>query len=86
MFDGIARLRINYLKDDLFVKNRCILIGLLFCMLQKTPFAGSNANTDLGMFYRECQSAPQLEAFGNDPPVADQVRKFQDIILNFIRD
>lgn len=42
-------------------------------MLQKTPFAGSNANTDLGAFYRECQSAPQLEGFGTEPTVAEQV-------------
>ncbi|XP_075229468.1 autophagy-related 13 isoform X2 [Lycorma delicatula] len=41
--------------------------------IMKTPFAGSNANTDLGMFYRECQSAPPLQAFSEDALVADQV-------------
>lgn len=41
--------------------------------IMKTPFAGSNANTDLGLFYRECQSAPQLEGFGTEPTVAEQV-------------
>lgn len=41
----------------------------------KTPFAGSNANTDLGLFYRECQSAPPLHTFSSDgePSVAEQV-------------
>lgn len=40
--------------------------------LQKTPFAGSNANTDLGLFYRECQSAPQLQTFAEET-VAEQI-------------
>ncbi|KAL1130609.1 hypothetical protein AAG570_011851 [Ranatra chinensis] len=40
----------------------------------KTPFAGSNANTDLGLFYRECQSAPPLQGSGaEEPTVAEQV-------------
>ncbi|XP_046997269.1 autophagy-related protein 13 homolog isoform X1 [Schistocerca americana] len=39
----------------------------------KTPFAGSNANSDLGAFYRECQSAPQLKTFMEQPTLAEQV-------------
>jgi len=38
----------------------------------KTPFAGSNANTDLGLFYRECQSAPPLQTF-QEESVAEQI-------------
>ncbi|XP_022195091.1 autophagy-related protein 13 homolog isoform X2 [Nilaparvata lugens] len=41
--------------------------------IMKTPFAGSNANTDLGVFYRECQSAPPLQGFQEEPTVAEQV-------------
>lgn len=46
----------------------------LFIFLQKTPFAGSNANTDLGLFYRECQSAPPLQGVNaRERTVAEQV-------------
>ncbi|XP_060591669.1 autophagy-related protein 13-like, partial [Ruditapes philippinarum] len=32
-----------------------------FVMVElKTPFAGADANSDLGRFHRECQSAPAL--------------------------
>ncbi|RZF48699.1 hypothetical protein LSTR_LSTR011186 [Laodelphax striatellus] len=39
----------------------------------RTPFAGSNANTDLGVFYRECQAAPPLQGFQEEPTIAEQV-------------
>lgn len=39
----------------------------------KTPFAGTNTNSDLGTFYRECQSAPQLQAFTEERTLAEQV-------------
>ncbi|XP_012282024.1 autophagy-related protein 13 homolog isoform X2 [Orussus abietinus] len=39
----------------------------------KTPFAGTNTNSDLGAFYRECQSAPQLHAFMEEQTLAEQV-------------
>ncbi|GLH12112.1 Autophagy-related protein 13 homolog [Gryllus bimaculatus] len=39
----------------------------------KTPFAGNNANSDLGAFYRDCQSAPQLKTFSEQPTLAEQV-------------
>lgn len=39
----------------------------------KTPFAITNTNSDLGAFYRECQSAPQLQAFMEERTLAEQV-------------
>ncbi|CAH0769797.1 unnamed protein product [Bemisia tabaci] len=39
----------------------------------KTPFAGSNANSDLGLFYKECQTAPPLHGCCEEPTVAEQV-------------
>ncbi|XP_046390337.1 autophagy-related protein 13 isoform X2 [Ischnura elegans] len=39
-----------------------------------TPFAGPNASSDLGSFYRECQTAPPLETFKEQPSLADQVK------------
>ncbi|XP_034943625.1 autophagy-related protein 13 homolog [Chelonus insularis] len=39
----------------------------------KTPFAGTNSNSDLGAFYRECQSAPPLQAFNEEKTLAEQV-------------
>nr|CAD7459084.1 unnamed protein product [Timema tahoe] len=39
----------------------------------KTPFAGGNSNSDLGAFYRECQTAPQLKTFSEQPTLAEQV-------------
>ncbi|CAG5100451.1 Protein of unknown function [Cotesia congregata] len=41
---------------------------------EKTPFAGTNTNSDLGTFYRECQSAPQLQTFlEEERTLAEQV-------------
>ncbi|XP_021932976.1 autophagy-related protein 13 homolog isoform X7 [Zootermopsis nevadensis] len=39
----------------------------------KTPFATTNANSELGAFYLECQSAPQLKTFSEQPTLAEQV-------------
>lgn len=39
----------------------------------KTPFAATHVNSDLGTFYRECQSAPQLKAFMEEQTLAEQV-------------
>ncbi|XP_011502339.1 PREDICTED: autophagy-related protein 13 homolog isoform X2 [Ceratosolen solmsi marchali] len=41
--------------------------------IMKTPFAATNTNSDLGTFYRECQSAPQLQAFMEEQTLAQQV-------------
>lgn len=42
-------------------------------LLQKTPFAVTNTNSDVGAFYRECQSAPQLQAFMEERTLAEQL-------------
>ncbi|XP_018301454.1 autophagy-related protein 13 homolog [Mycetomoellerius zeteki] len=39
----------------------------------KTPFAVTNTNSDVGAFYRECQSAPQLQAFMEERTLAEQL-------------
>lgn len=49
-----------------------ITLADFILLFQKTPFAGSNANTDLGLFYRECQSAPPLQTFTEDS-AAEQI-------------
>lgn len=33
----------------------------------------TNTNTDLGTFYRECQSAPQLQAFMEELTLGEQL-------------
>lgn len=42
-------------------------------LLQKTPFAVTNTNSDVGAFYRDCQSAPQLQAFMEERTLAEQL-------------
>lgn len=38
-----------------------------FVMVElKTPFAGTDANSDLGKFYRDCQVAPSLQVFDEE--------------------
>lgn len=44
-----------------------------FFLFQKTPFANTNANTDLGTFYRECQTAPPLQTFNEQPTLGETV-------------
>lgn len=44
----------------------------VFFKLQKTPFASTNANSELGKFYREWQSAPTLQAFSDNNPELDE--------------
>lgn len=65
--------------------NFFILFELIaYCFLfQKTPFAATNTNSDLGTFYRECQSAPQLQAFVQEQTVGDQVGDLTKQIENF---
>ncbi|XP_015185980.1 PREDICTED: autophagy-related protein 13 homolog isoform X2 [Polistes dominula] len=41
--------------------------------IMKTPFAITNTKSDLGAFYRACQSAPQLQAFMEERTLAEQV-------------
>lgn len=50
--------------------------------LQKTPFAGTcESGSDLGTFYRECQSAPPLRMFADTPE--DQISDLTEQLLTF---
>lgn len=49
----------------------------------KTPFAGGNTNSELGAFYLECQSAPQLKTFSEQPTLAEQVGDINKTIEAF---
>jgi hypothetical protein len=62
--------------------NMTTKIMLLF---QKTPFAGggTNANSDLGAFYRECQAAPPLKTFAEQPSLAEQVSALPSQLEHF---
>ena len=40
-------------------------------MFQKTPFAGTDVNSDLGKFYRDCQVAPSLQLFEDEQTAKD---------------
>ncbi|KAK3594530.1 hypothetical protein CHS0354_023587 [Potamilus streckersoni] len=43
-----------------------------FVMVElKTPFYGADANSDLGKFYRECQTVPALTMFEEDPSITE---------------
>jgi len=42
-------------------------------LLQKTFFAVTNINSDVGAFYQECQSAPQLQPFMEEKTLAEQL-------------
>ncbi|XP_050690330.1 autophagy-related protein 13-like [Eriocheir sinensis] len=54
-----------------------------FVMVElKTPFAGTqDAGNDLGTFYRECQSAPQLRMFADTPE--DEISDLAEQLLTF---
>lgn len=52
---------------------KCFMLIFVFFPFQKTPFATPNTNSDLGTFYRDCQSAPQLQAFKEEQTLAEQV-------------
>jgi autophagy-related protein 13 len=39
----------------------------------KAPFAGGNTYSELAAFYQECQSAPQLKTFTEQPTLTEQV-------------
>ncbi|GFY67417.1 autophagy-related protein 13 homolog [Trichonephila inaurata madagascariensis] len=56
----------------------------------KPPFAHSDSDTDLNTFYKECQSAPSLSSFSNQPSLQEQVldvtsqlEKFEISMLDF---
>ncbi|XP_033330928.1 autophagy-related 13 isoform X2 [Megalopta genalis] len=54
-------------------RSSCSITSANDDFIMKTPFAGTNTNSDLGAFYRECQSAPQLQAFMEERTLAEQV-------------
>ncbi|XP_012262969.2 autophagy-related protein 13 homolog isoform X2 [Athalia rosae] len=54
-------------------RSSCSMTSANDDFIMKTPFAGTNTNSDLGTFYRECQSAPQLQAFTEERTLAEQV-------------
>ncbi|XP_031348215.1 autophagy-related protein 13 homolog isoform X2 [Photinus pyralis] len=54
--------------------------------IMKTPFASKNVNAELGMFYREWQTAPPLQAFTNIPTLAEQVQDLTKQLENFESD
>ena len=50
---------------------------------QKTPFAGSDGNTDLGRFFRECQGAPALDMFQEQASIEETLNAITDQIATF---
>ena len=52
-------------------------------LLQKTPFATTDANSDLGKFYRECQVAPSLSMFESQSCVEETLHDITDQLVNF---
>ncbi|XP_025835677.1 autophagy-related protein 13 homolog isoform X3 [Agrilus planipennis] len=51
--------------------------------IMKTPFASKTTTTELGMFYREWQSAPPLQTFTNIPTLAEQVEDLTKQLESF---
>ncbi|GBN70405.1 Autophagy-related protein 13 [Araneus ventricosus] len=47
--------------------------GSDFVLIDKPPFANSDSEDDLNVFYKECQSAPSLSSFSNQPTLQEQV-------------
>lgn len=50
---------------------------------QKTPFAETNAKSELGKFYREWQTAPPLQTFSDLPTLAEQVQDLAQQLETF---
>lgn len=53
---------------------------------QKTPFANTTTNSELGMFYREWQTAPPLKTFTDLPPLSEQVQDLSKQLENYESD
>ena len=56
---------------------------IFFLLLQKTPFAGADPNTDLGKFYRDFTSAPSLSMFTEEPTVGETLEQITDQLSLF---
>ncbi|XP_018049910.1 PREDICTED: autophagy-related protein 13 homolog isoform X3 [Atta colombica] len=54
-------------------RSSCSMTSANDDFIMKTPFAVTNTNSDVGAFYRECQSAPQLQAFMEERTLAEQL-------------
>ncbi|XP_024869821.1 autophagy-related protein 13 homolog isoform X3 [Temnothorax curvispinosus] len=54
-------------------RSSCSMTSANDDFIMKTPFAVTNTNSDVGAFYRECQSAPQLQAFTEERTLAEQL-------------
>ncbi|XP_045203986.2 autophagy-related protein 13-like [Mercenaria mercenaria] len=55
-----------------------------FVMVElKTPFAGADANSDLGKFYRECQSAPALTICDEEQSVPEALEQLTTQLESF---
>ncbi|XP_060084288.1 autophagy-related protein 13-like isoform X2 [Ylistrum balloti] len=57
-----------------------------FVMVELTPFAGADPNTDLGKFYRDCQGAPMLESFNEEKNVTDTLEMISSQLVIFETD
>ncbi|XP_067002888.1 autophagy-related protein 13 homolog isoform X2 [Anabrus simplex] len=64
-------------------RSSCSMVSANEDFIMKTPFAGNNANSDLGAFYRECQSAPPLKTFSEQPTLAEQVEDISKTLEAF---
>ncbi|XP_063982237.1 autophagy-related protein 13 homolog isoform X2 [Diachasmimorpha longicaudata] len=64
-------------------RSSCSITSANDDFIMKTPFAGTNTNSDLGAFYRECQSAPQLQAFMEERTLGEQVGDLTKQLENF---
>ncbi|XP_076182221.1 autophagy-related 13 isoform X2 [Ptiloglossa arizonensis] len=54
-------------------RSSCSMTSANDDFIMKTPFAVTNTNSDLGAFYRECQSAPQLQTFVKEETLEEQI-------------
>jgi len=55
-----------------------------FVMVElKTPFAGTDGNSDLGKFYRDCQGAPPLTMFESNSDMKEALNEITDQLVHF---
>lgn len=54
-----------------------------FITLQKTPFAGTEGNSDLNGFYRACQGAPPLSMLQEKSSVKDTYNCITEQLADF---
>ncbi|XP_065556794.1 autophagy-related protein 13-like isoform X2 [Artemia franciscana] len=60
-------------------------IGEDFVLIDmKLPFAETDTQgADIGSFYKQCQAAPPLSSFDNDPTLSEQVNELTDQLKDF---